>query len=287
MKARTIRRLVARLILPARVLVLPATALAGAWMRQPGGVYLRLATKVYMADRIFDAGGARVKGDWWDEAARFRELSFNLIAEVGVFPWLTATVENTAKLMNADYSGGVGGRVRVYGFSDVVLGLRYGPYQRDLVFAVEAKIEIPTGYPLDDDRYRLGPGSINGQFKALFGGGLPLGFGNYFDTSFGYRLRGGPFADDLIASAAVGAEPYDGIWLRVGFSGVFNLGGSSSGGTAAVVTGNQDASYLSLGGAVTYLFGNGFGVELAASGEVWGRNTFAGWGLELVVQFEK
>ena len=28
------------------------------------------------------------------------------------------------------------------------------------------------------------------------------------------------------------------------------------------------------------------GVEIAASGEVWGRNTFAGWGLSLVLQYE-
>jgi hypothetical protein len=33
-------------------------------------------------------------------------------------------------------------------------------------------------------------------------------------------------------------------------------------------------------------FDFGFGVEIAASGEVWGKNTFAGWGLSLVLQYE-
>lgn len=262
----------------------PLPAQAGAWTRAPGSVYLRVATKAYQADEIFDGDGDRVSGDWWDPEAEFRELSVNVIGEVGVFPWLTATIENTAKLMHSDYGAGGGGAVRVDGFSDLLLGLRWGFWQRQLVAAVETRIEIPTGYPRDDTHVRLGPGYVNGQFKLLFGGGLPLGFGNYFDTAFGYRVRGGPVSDDLLASAAVGVETISGLWLRAGFSGVFNLGDSDA--VDLLSLANQDASYIGVGGAVTYLFGPGFGVELAGSADVWGRNTFAGWGLELVIQWE-
>lgn len=266
------------------VAVAPRPAQAGAWTREPGSVYLRLATKAYQADEIFDGDGDRISGDWWDPEAEFREFSLNLIGEVGILPWLTGTVETTAKLMHSDYSAGSGGAVRVDGFSDVLLGLRWGFWQRQLVAAVETRIEIPTGYPQDQTHVRLGTGYVNGQFKLLFGGGLPLGFGNYFDTSFGYRVRGGPFEDDLLASAAVGVETFERLWVRAGFSGVFNLGESET--LNLLTAGNQDASYIGVGGALTYLFGPGFGVELAGSADVWGRNTFAGWGLELVLQWE-
>lgn len=271
-------------VLLAGLLAAATAAQAGAWVRRPGSVYLRLATKAYQANEIFDGHGHRVAGDWWDAEAKYRELSMNLIAEVGVLDWLTVTLENTAKLMHSDYAGGTGGAVRVDGFSDLLLGLRWGFYQRQLVAAVETRIEVPTGYPRDEDHIRLGPGYVNGQFKLLFGGGLPLGFGNYFDTSFGYRVRGGPVADDLMASAAIGVETFRGLWVRGGFSGVFNLGDSGALDLASVA--NQDASYIGVGGAVTYLFGPGFGVELAGSADVWGKNTFAGWGLELVIQWE-
>jgi len=29
----------------------------------------------------------------------------------------------------------------------------------------------------------------------------------------------------------------------------------------------------------------GLGIEIAGSADIWGENTFAGWGLELVVQY--
>ena len=257
-------------------------AAAGAWVRPQWGLYLRLDTKYYRATSIFDADGNRVAGDWWDDAARFQEVSSNLIAELGVLDQLTVLFEGTARIMHSDYTRGMGGNVRVAGLSDVQLGLRYGPYQRRIVTALEARVEIPTGYPRDNDRVRLGPGYVNGQFKVGVGGGIPMGgVGNYFDVGFGYRLRGGPPSDDLVANAAIGVEPVDGLWVRVGFSGTFNLGNGTMD-----VSSNQDATYVSVGGAITYIFDSGFGVELAASGDVWGKNTFAGWGLSLVLQYE-
>lgn len=265
------------------VLVMASDATAGAWVRSQWGFYLRLDNKYYRANSIFDGNGQRIAGDWWDDDAVFQELSSTLIAELGVIDQLTVIFEGSGRIMHSDYSQGIGGSVRVAGLSDVVLGLRYGPYQRRIVTAIEAKIEIPTGYPVDEDRVRLGPGFVNGQFRLAVGGGMPMGgVGNYFDVGFGYRLRGGPSSDDLVANAAFGVEPVDGLWVRVGFSGTFNLGDSTE------TLGNaQDATYVSVGGALTYVFWSGFGIELAASGDVWGKNTFAGWGLSLVLQFER
>ena len=38
------------------------------------------------------------------------------------------------------------------------------------------------------------------------------------------------------------------------------------------------------GGAVTYLFEGGLGVEVGASGDLWGRSTFRGWALSVVLR---
>ncbi len=273
------RRLVTVTLASALMLV-SSSAWAGAWVRSQWGFYLRLDTKYYQADEIFDGEGNRIAGDWWDDEAHFHELSTTLIAELGLLDQLTVTFQGAARMMHSFY--GQDGGVTVAGFPDVIIGLRYGPYQRRIVTAVEATIEIPTGYPRDEDRVRLGSGYVNGQFRALVGGGIPMGIGNYFDVGFGYRLRGGPSADDLVANAAFGIEPYERLWLRIGFSGTFNLGDSSE-----TTTSNIDATYVSLGGAVTYLFESGFGLELAASGDVWGKNTFAGWGISMVLQYER
>lgn len=266
-----------RTILIMMLIFIPQTTLAGAWVQKPWQYYLRLANKFYAASAIFNQDANRKSGDWWDSNGKFREFSMNLIMELGVLEQLTLLFENTAKFMQSDY----GSRdVAVYGLSDVVLGARYGFYQKSLVAAVEGKIEIPTGYPRNGDRVSLGPGYVNGQLKVLFGGGLPLGIGNYFDTAIGYRLRGGSFADDLLASVSFGVETVSDLWLRIGGNGVFNLGEASQSNL-----GNLDASYLSAGGAVTYLFQSGWGLEIAGSADLWGKNTFSGWGLELVVQY--
>ncbi len=262
-------------------LCIHTAAMAGAWVQPKGNIFLRLAGKYYQADSIFDADGDTVSGDWWDPEARFREFAFNLIAEAGLLDQLTLTFENTAKFMHSDYSRGKGGRIDVNGLSDMVLGVRYGPYQKNLVLAFEAKLEIPTGYEKHDDRVRLGPGYANAQAKILFGGGLPLGIKNYFDSALGYRIRGGPFSDDLTASASFGVETMERLWVRIGSSGVFNLGDSDQN-----VTGQVDGSYLGAGIALTYLFHHGLGLELAASKDMWGKNTFAGWAVELVVQYQ-
>ena len=37
---------------------------------------------------------------------------------------------------------------------------------------------------------------------------------------------------------------------------------------------------------LTYLFDFGLGIEVAGSADVWGENTFSGWGLELVIQYQ-
>lgn len=265
--------------LAAALLLAASPAWAGAWVRSQWGFYLRLDTKYYTANEIFDGDGHRIAGDWWDDDSEFHELSSTLIAELGLLDQLTVTLQGSARMMYSFY--GQDGGVTVAGFSDVIVGLRYGPYQRRIVTAIEATVEIPTGYPRDEDRVRLGPGYVNGQLRALVGGGIPMGVGNYFDVGFGYRLRGGPSSDDLVASAAFGIEPYERLWLRVGFSGTFNLGDSSE------TSSNIDATYVSVGGAVTYLFETGFGIELAASGDVWGKNTFAGWGISVVLQYER
>lgn len=63
---------------------LPSMVQAGAWTQPEGGTYLRLASKWYQADEIFNGSGSRQKGDWWNSKSSFSDISFNLIAEYGV-----------------------------------------------------------------------------------------------------------------------------------------------------------------------------------------------------------
>ena len=182
--------------------------------------------------------------------------------------------------METDNSATGESSTQVRGLSDLLLGVRYGIWQKALVVAVEGKLEIPTGYTVHTDQVRLGSGNLNGQLRALVGGGLPLPFGNYIDAGFSFRIRGGPWDNDLMANLSVGVEAVENLWLRVGGSGTFHLGDSDD------QAGSLDASYVGVGGAITYLFDFGLGLEVGASGDVWGENTFAGWGMEFVIQYQ-
>ena len=114
MLGKTIKSAVGLSLATALVLAVGASsAQAGAWVRPSGGVYARLANKLYLANNIFSAEAGRVAGDWWSDQAQFRELSSNLILEYGL-PWdVTVLFENTAKYMYADYAAdpNVGGSV--------------------------------------------------------------------------------------------------------------------------------------------------------------------------------
>ncbi len=271
---------VSSLLIIISFILAPLTVGAGAWTQTEGDVFFRTSSKYYQASHIFNANGDRISGDWWDESGDFSEFSLQVLLEYGLTDELTFTAESVIKSMSSDYSSMLTDNRMVTGLSDVIVGLRYGLWRGMTVASVDVRAEIPTTYTAYTEQVRLGNGNLNGQARFLLGGGLPLGFGNYFDASFGYRVRGGPYDNDLLTSLSIGAETFSGLWLRTGASGVFNLGES-----ADLANNNLDASYLGVGGALTYLFESGLGLEIAASTDVWGKNTFSGWGMELVVQY--
>jgi hypothetical protein len=269
-----------------RLAVLLATLLAGgayagAWSQPEGTVYLRLASKLYLAPQVFDARGRRLSGDFWDPDARLDALSWNLIAEYGVFGPLTVTAETTVKRLHSSRQVNYGRDIWVTGLADSALGLRWGFWQRALVAAIDARVEFPAGYRRYDDQVSLGSGWSALVARALLGGSAPLPLGNYFDLHAGYRHRFGPYAGDLVGALAVGVEPIKRLWVRAGLAGQYNLRPTES------FIGTAESTYLAVAAAITWISPIGVGLELGASADAAGRNAFGGWGFEVVLDLRR
>lgn len=263
----------------ALVLLGSGASLAGAWSQPEGSLYLRLASKLYLSQNVYDATGRRMTGDWWDPDARLDALSWNLIAEYGLFGPLTLTAETTVKRLHSSREINWGRDITVTGLADSAVGLRYGFWQRALVAAVDVRAELPSGYRRYTDQVSLGSGWAAVTARALLGGGAPLPFGNYFDLNAGYRNRFGPYAGDLLGGLSIGVEPVKRLWVRAGMSGQYNLRPTDS------FIGIAESTYLAAGGAVTWISPWDLGLEVGATVDVAGRNAFAGWGVEVVLDF--
>ena len=96
-------------------------------------------------------------------------------------------------------------RLTTSGIGDVVLGAKYQLVSKPIVVSPLVSVKIPTSYD-DDVNPALGTGDADVEFRLLTARSfypLPV----YIGAEAGYRVRGGPFSNQLSYSGEIGATP--------------------------------------------------------------------------------
>jgi hypothetical protein len=135
-----------RVLLLLGVLLLPATAAAGAWTRDRGHFYANLSYSRISTNKLFS-----LKGPVETFGSTYTQHVLGHYAEVGIVSrWLTATVEwqayRNSSIANADPASGLR-RAMVDGIGDLRLGAWSGLVIRPVRFAVGVIAGFPTGDP--------------------------------------------------------------------------------------------------------------------------------------------
>ena len=247
---------------------------AGAWSQEKGHYYAKLSGIYYTSDeRYNDMGRRDALGQDGDE---FRSTQGFLYVEYGVADRLTAVVQfQGGRLVNENALI----RQTTVGTGDVELGLKYQSIDAPVVLAPLVAVKIPGGYNM---KYEppLGTGDTDLEFRGLAAKSFhpwPL----YVGAEVGYRLRGGPFSNQIPYLVEVGSQIHEGLFAKIYVNGT--------------QTRSQTEDLGLVGGGVQVSEGDfanlGLNLAFAARGSIWvdllwetvfdGTNVGAGatWGL--------
>lgn len=196
--------LLALAAVPVLAAAIPEPSWAGAWAQPKGEYYTKLSSIFYRSDEVFDAVGDRQPITIY--GADFRANQGFLYAEYGLLERLTlitqlsgASLESESNIRNNVL------RLTTSGLGDVVLGAKYQLVGKPIVLSPFASVKIPTSYD-DDVNPALGTGNADVELRLLAARSfhpLPV----YIGAEAGYRLRGGPFSNQLSYSGEIGATP--------------------------------------------------------------------------------
>ena len=163
---------------------------AGAWTREPGGAYHRIALTYYDAARAFNGDGERVA---LDNQGRYHESSLSYYLEYGCTENISLTASLSGK--RARYRDD-NIRNQTTGLSDLELGLKRKIYDKAWVLALQVALKIPETYNARRD-LPLGTGQYDLEARFLSGHSIRR-FPGYFGAEVAYRYReGGAWADEI------------------------------------------------------------------------------------------
>lgn len=184
-------------------------ARGGAWLRDPGGWYLRASWLAHQTRERADCAGESVAAEPF--GGRYREQMAFVYAEwgasqritlVGSFGYKDATIEDAAV---PDYG--------TRSTTDLRLGSRLGLRRGAWPVSLEVMFAVPT-YPRTDPTRPVGgreqflpagSGRLETEMRVLVGRSLhPLPL--YTNLDLGYRLRSAPFGDQWLLAWELGGQ---------------------------------------------------------------------------------
>ena len=179
--------------------VLPLTAHAGAWTRQPGAGYLHLGMSTLLSgDGYFDEDGNRrnLLG------ASYVDRSMSLDGEFGVLERLTALAGITVWNVSLDYqpNDGRGGTSHTLP-GQAGLGARYRFLDAPVLLAIQAEGRLALKRNEDPEPHRYGDGRDEARIVAI--GSRSLGPA-WLSLELGAKLRGERPANQVVYSAQAG-----------------------------------------------------------------------------------
>ncbi len=262
-------------------------AFAGAWTQQKNGYYFKIATNYLKSTDNLDSGGHEVPKPGM---GTLKDLNLSAYLEYGVLDHLTLVATMPYKRLSdsrtfTDLSGretGIGTE-RVTGFSDLEVRLRRGLMNQPLVTSIALGGKFPTGYEVDDDtRVPLGTTKVDTDIRLLLGRSFyPVP--GYSTGEFGYRIRGGPFSNEIFYALEVGLA-VNRFLIKGLVTGVRTLGTCGAMGQANLI---GDQNILKLSPGVTYLLRDNVELSLEIVHTASGCNTTAGSTMSLGVALKR
>lgn len=175
-------------------------AMAGAWPQAADTMEVIAGASYSESDSGFDG---RVGGS----DPKYRKLEVAPLFSWGWRPDTTISFQPAWQSLKADNAAG--GSDKGAGLADAEFAVRQVVWQDGSdVISLQPLLRVPLGYD-KNDQPALGSGKVDGEFRALYGHGFDGGF---VDAQIGYRLRGGPPADEVRLDLTLGYRP-DADWL--------------------------------------------------------------------------
>jgi hypothetical protein len=196
-----------------------AAAWAGAWAQPRNAMYAKAAVGYTHADQRLDADGDR-------ENIPYKKLALYLYGEYGVLDRLTAVLAFAAVQHAWSEAGESFERARgtstAFLAGDIELQAKFQFWDAPVLSALVG-VKLPVGYSTDDQP-PLGTGKVDVDARLAVGGSFhPIPA--YATGDFGYRLRLGDFADELVYNVEAGYFVLDPLLVRLLFAGIHGLGG--------------------------------------------------------------
>ena len=260
----------------AGVSLAPAPVGAGAWSQAKGHYYAKLSGIYYSSDEVYnDMGMRQAMGGDGDE---FTGSQGFLYLEYGLLDRLTVV---------GTFSGGLLKSMNILvekettGFGDFDIGAKYQLVDGPVVLSPFVTVKVPTGYHEDYDP-PLGTGDPDLEFRLLAARSLyPLPL--YVSAESGYRIRGGPYSNQIPYLLEVGGTPHPRVFVK-GYVDGKNTQIASIDDLEGVVGGSvqvSEGNFTKLGVNGAYNLAGPLWVDLLAERTIRGENIGAGvsWGL--------
>ncbi|MCH7702747.1 MAG: PhnD/SsuA/transferrin family substrate-binding protein, partial [Planctomycetes bacterium] len=190
---------------------IPQPASAGAWAQPKGHLYTKLSSLFYRSDEVFDDAGHRQPTTIY--GADFRADQGFLYVEYGLLEHLTVITQlSGASLESENNIRHNVLRLTTSGLGDFLVGAKYQLVSKPIVLSPYVNVKIPTNYD-GDLNPALGTGDMDVEVRLLAARSfypLPV----YVGAEAGYRLRGGPFSNQIGFSGEIGATPLSRLSIK-------------------------------------------------------------------------
>ncbi len=159
-----------------------------------------------------------------------------------------------------------------------MLGAKYQLVSKPIVLSPFVGVKIPTSYD-DDLNPALGTGDADVEFRLLTARSfypLPV----YIGAEAGYRLRGGPFSNQLSYSGEIGATPLRWLSVKAYLEDSRTLNGNAGLADPGLVQ-VSEGDFTKLGLITGYRVSGPLWMEVSLESVLAGENVSAGhaWGL--------
>ncbi len=247
---------------------------AGAWSQQKGHYYAKFSGIYYTSDERYNDMGRRDELGQDDD--EFRSTQGFLYVEYGVADRLTTVAQfQGGRLVNENALI----RQTTVGTGDVDLGLKYQWIDAPVVLAPFVTAKIPGGY---DQKYEppLGTGDADLEFRVLAAKSFhpwPL----YMGAEVGYRLRGGPFSNQVPYLVEVGSQFREGMFAKIYVNGTQTRSKTENLGLVGAGVQVSEGDFAKLGLNLAFQTVGSIWVDVLWESVFDGNNVGAGatWGL--------
>jgi protein XagA len=263
------------------VFITAGSACAGAWTREKGKSYHRMAVSYYDADEEYDAEGASRSMNLTGE---FSDFNLNYYMEYGILDQLTVMASVYYKMLEReddDY------KYDTYGMGDADLGARYRLHDSNIgIFSLQGMIKIPEFYD-EDDTLPLGNGQYDYELRLLYGRSLWPVIPGYVNLEAGYRLRDKAPSDEFRYLAEIGSELGKNFYTRAKLDALVSMNNADEStddfeNPASALEYDLGKLDLTLGYHIT----EALGLELGYTPALWGKNTAKGAAWSFAVSFQ-